>query len=73
MGQIINDAKAKYKTAKTLLQTLIDNSPLSDSVFDEIIEAYDTDEDAAMTEMLMCEDGEFKRVFPGGWNYTPHE
>ncbi len=26
---ILNDAKAKYKTSKTLLQTLIDNAPMS--------------------------------------------
>ncbi len=66
---ILNDAKAKYKTKITLLQTLIENSPMSDSVFVEILEAYETDEDTAMELMVNCTEGKFTRDRSGGWDF----
>ena len=72
MGHILNDSKAKYKTNKTLLQTLIDNSPLSDHAFSEICEAYETDETEAMDLMINCESGEFLRL-DSGWEFVDNE
>ena len=73
MGQILNDAKAKFKTKKTLLQTLIDNCPMTDSTFDEILDAYDADEGATMDMMINCEEGKFDRDFSGGWGFEPND
>ena len=72
MGIILNDAKAKYKTKKTLLQTLITHSPMSDGAFEEIIEAYETDEQTAMDLMIGCKDGKFDRN-SNGWNFEPKD
>lgn len=74
MGQILNDAKAKfYKKNRTLLQTLIDNCPMTDGVFNEILEAYEADEDATMDMMINCEEGKFERDFSGGWNFETND
>lgn len=72
MGQILNDAKSKYKTKKTLIQTLIDNSPLTDSDFNEIVEAYDSTEQEAMGLMIYCTEGRFDRDADGGWTFEPN-
>ncbi len=72
MEIILNDSKAKYKTKKTLLQTLIDNAPMTDCVFDSIIEAYESDEETAMELMIKCEEGKFERDFSGGWIFEPN-
>lgn len=65
---ILNDAKAKYKTNLTLLQTLIHHCPMKDDVFVEILEAYDTDEDVAMDIMVSCDTGTFVRI-DNGWDF----
>lgn len=69
MGVILNDAKAKWKTKKTLLQTLIDACPMKDSEFTEILEAYETDEEEAMNLMVNCTDGKFSRPSGEGWEF----
>ena len=65
---ILNDAKAKYKTSMTLLQTLIHHCPMNDDTFTEILEAYETDEDTAMDLMVRYDKGKFTRV-DSGWDF----
>lgn len=66
---ILNDSLEKYRTNKTLIETLIDNCPMNDYVFDCILEVYKTDEQEAMNLMVNCEEGKFERDFSGGWNF----
>lgn len=71
---ILNDAKAKYyKKSKTLMQVLIENCPMTDSVFDEILEAYEADEGETMDEMINFEEGKFERDFSGGWTFESND
>ncbi len=51
-----------YKSDKTLLEVLSDNCPMSDHIFDDIIEDYETTEEVAMELMASCKTGKFRRI-----------
>lgn len=70
---ILNDSKAKFKTEKTLIQTLIEYSPMNDDTFTGILEVYDTEEGDAMELMINCKEGKFMRDFSGGWIFETDE